>query len=86
MLSKETLDRLMDDLRRQRDELKLKLHLAKADARDEWAELEKQWEHLRTKLEGAGAEAGEVAENVGAALGGVAEELRKGYDRIRRHF
>lgn len=86
MLSKETLDSLMDTLRRQRDELKLKVHLAKADARDEWAELEKQWEHLRAKLEGAGAEAGEVAENVGLGLGNVAEELRKGYDRIRRHF
>ncbi|HEV7735476.1 MAG TPA: hypothetical protein VGR62_25100 [Candidatus Binatia bacterium] len=86
MLSKETLDKLMDDLRRQRDELKLKVHLAKADARDEWVGLEKQWEHLRAKLAGAGSEASDVAENVGAALGSVAEELRRGYDRIRRHF
>jgi predicted nucleic acid-binding Zn-ribbon protein len=86
MLSKDTLQKLLDELRQQRDELKLKLHLAKADARDEFAELEKKFEHLRSRLEAAGAEAGDVAGNVGTALAGVAEELRKGYERIRQHF
>lgn len=86
MIDKASLQRLLDELRTQRDELKVKLHLAKADARDEFAELEKQFEHLRGKLDAAGAEAGEIAGNVGAALGGVAEELRKGYERLRRHF
>lgn len=79
MLSKDTLEKLLDELRQQRDELKLKLHLAKADARDEFAELEKKFEHLRSKVEAAGADASDVASN-------VADELRKGYERIRSHF
>ena len=38
-------------LKQQRDELRVRLYLGKADARDEWARLETQWEVLRPKLE-----------------------------------
>ena len=74
---------LFDDLRTQRDELVVKLHLARADARDEWQALEKRWEHLKAKMEVVGHEAGEVAEDVGEAARGVLDELKKGYARLR---
>jgi hypothetical protein len=79
MLNTESLQKLLDELRTQRDELKLKLHLAKADARDEFAELEKKFEQLRSKVAAAGADAGEAG-------GRIAEELRKGYERVRSRF
>ena len=42
-----------EPLKQQRDELRVRLHLGKADAKDEWARLETQWEALRPKLEAA---------------------------------
>ena len=46
----ENLQKLCDDLKRQRDELQVKLHMAKAEARDEWARLEARWEEAKTKM------------------------------------
>jgi hypothetical protein len=77
------LRKLYDELRTQRDELVVKLHLARADARDEWEALEKKWQHAKAKMGVVGREAGEVAEDVGEAARGVLEELKKGYARLR---
>jgi len=83
MAVRNTLRELFDDLRTQRDELAVKLHLARADARDEWDVLEKKWEHLKARIGVVGREAGEVAEDVGEAARGVLDELKKGYARLR---
>lgn len=77
------LDRLVGELQTQRDELKLRLHLAKADAKEEWEKLEKKWEHLRGKLTVVGNEAKEAGKDVLAATRLVARELKEGYERIR---
>jgi hypothetical protein len=83
-MNRTDLDRLADELRRQSDELKVKLHLAKADARDQWEALEKKWDHLRGRLGVVEGEAEEVGKDVLAALETVADELKKGYARIRK--
>jgi hypothetical protein len=83
-MNRTDLDRLADELRRQRDELKVKLHRAKADARDPWEALEKKWDHLRGRLGVVEGEAEEVGKDVLAALETVADELKKGYARIRK--
>jgi len=77
-------DQLFDELKRMRDELKLQLHLAKADARTEWDELEKKFNHLEVRIAATGREAKGSAADVGAALGMVAEELKRGYERLKR--
>ena len=82
--SLEHLQKIADDLKRQRDELQVKLHLAKADARDEWAKLETRWEEVRTKMEAVKKEASHTTESVASGLSGVLDELKKGYDRIRQ--
>lgn len=78
------LSELADGLKTQRDELKLKLHLLGADARDEWEALEKKREHLEGRLKVIAREAGDVAQDVGAALEQVGSELKAGYDRLRK--
>ena len=78
-----TLDEVIQDLKQVRDELEVQLHLASANARDEWAELEKKWEHLRARADVVGDAAEQAAENVGDALSLAADELRKGYQRIK---
>jgi hypothetical protein len=78
------LQKLVEDVRRQRDEIRVRLHLAKADAKDEWERLEHTWQHMRAKMTVVGREAGKTAEEVGAALRLAAEELRRGYGRVRK--
>ncbi|GKS64274.1 MAG: hypothetical protein OEU68_18785 [Nitrospira sp.] len=80
---KEQMTKALDHLKQQRDELQVQLHLAKADAKDEWARLETQWDEIKPKLEAAREEVGKTAESVGAALGMAIEELKKGYERLR---
>src|SRR6185436_1971867 len=41
-------DDIMATLKRERDELALKVHLGKQDAIAEWEKLEAKWNHLRT--------------------------------------
>ena len=80
---KDQMTKALDHLKQQRDELQVQLHLAKADAKDEWARLETQWDEIKPKLEAAREEVGKTAESVGAALGMAIEELKKGYERLR---
>lgn len=80
---KKTFDQVMADLKQQRDELRLQMHLAKTEAREEWEELEKKWQHLESRLGRAADEAKASAHNVGAAMETVAEELGAAYRRIR---
>ncbi len=79
----EQMTKAVEHLKQQRDELQLKLHLAKADAKDEWARLENQWEEIKPKLDAAREEVGKTAESVGAALGLAIDELKKGYERLK---
>ncbi|QPD05426.1 MAG: hypothetical protein Nkreftii_003200 [Candidatus Nitrospira kreftii] len=80
---KQQMTKALDHLKQQRDELQVQLHLAKADAKDEWARLESQWDEIKPKLEAAREEVGKTAESVGAALGLAIDELKKGYERLR---
>ena len=64
----ERITKAAEHLKQQRDELRVKLHLGKAEAKDEWARLEKQWEEVRPKLDAVREEAGKTAESVGTAL------------------
>ncbi len=82
--SMESLQKIAEDLKRQRDELMLKLHLAKAEARDEWAKLEAQWEDVKTKMDTVRQEAEKTTESVSTGLGLVLDELKQGYERIRK--
>jgi len=72
------IDDLLSDLRRRRDELRLKMHLASRELKDEWDELEDKMEELskRAQLEQTG-------EGIGRALGQLGNELKQGYGRIR---
>jgi hypothetical protein len=78
------VDEVVASLERMRDELKLKIHLAAADARSEWEELEKKWSHLRSKAGVVGRVAGDAAGDVGEAVELLGKELKRGYERLRK--
>jgi hypothetical protein len=81
---KERIEEALSGLRQMRDELKVKIHLGKAEAQTEWDELEGKWQELKARGKMVGEEAAESAKDVSSALEIVAEELKKGYERIRK--
>ncbi|MEM9555187.1 MAG: hypothetical protein AAGC60_13110 [Acidobacteriota bacterium] len=79
----QTQDGVVRALEQLRDELKLKVHLGKAEARDSWRELEDKWRELqrhRHDIETAGATS---AAGVKSAAQNLIHELSDGYERIR---
>ena len=74
---------LLAKLRTERDELAVQMQLAKAEARDEWHKLEPTWEHFQSRARDVAESTDEASKDVGAALGLLGEELRRGYERIR---
>jgi predicted N-acetyltransferase YhbS len=75
---------VLADFERQRDELKVRVHLAKAETRDEMARLESRMDALRVKAQSAGSEAREALRDIGGAAEQLANEIRIGLDRIRK--
>ena len=80
----ENIGELLEELRKSRDELRVQMHLAALEVREDWDALEKKWDHFHGRAEQVGEATGEAAEDIGEALGLVGEELRKGYKRIRK--
>lgn len=78
------VETIVEQLRQQRDELRLKLHLAKAEVRDVWDDLERKWEHLRARLPLMREAVSESSKDVAAAARLLAEEIRHGYERLRK--
>lgn len=76
-----TTKELIQSLRRQRDELALRIHLGKAEAKDEWAQLQKKLAQLEEK---ATPIIGDTAKSVGSSLDAAAADIKKGFDRIRK--
>lgn len=81
-MKKEDVIRMIDKLRQQRDELKVKIHLAKADAEEEWAAAEKKWSALKPKIEAMAVTGGEVAKELGTTIRELGEDIKHGYERI----
>lgn len=75
---------VLTDLERQRDELKLKLHLARAETRDEWAKVDDKIAQLRQRADAAGTEARDAMKDVGLAADRLVDEIRQGLDRVRK--
>ena len=83
--TKHSWDDMMALLKRERDELALKVYLGKEEVLAEWEHLETKWSHLKTvKGPPIKEAAAETAHGVGSALEQAAVELRKGYEKIRK--
>ncbi len=81
---KSKLQSLLQRLETERDELKLKVGLAKLEAREEWQEVEAKMERLRGRMKRLRDEAEDATDDVGDALEQVGKEIRDGFNRIRK--
>jgi CBS domain-containing protein len=73
----------LKSLRRVRDELRVQIHLAKADAKDTWEQLEHKFSEAEKKVKFVAREAQEPLEDVREASLDLLREIRSGYNRIR---
>lgn len=71
-------NKLMDDLKRTHDEIRLKVHLATKDLQDEWSELERRWQSFQKN-----AELERSTKEVNKALRALGVELKTAFARIR---
>jgi len=74
----------IESLKTTRDELRVKIHLGAADARDAWESAEKSWSQLEGRAKVLTEATHESLEEVGAAIDVLAEEIRKGYQHVRK--
>lgn len=75
---------LLDKLEQERDELKMKIGLAKLEATEEWEELEGKIGRLKGRLKVLKDEADDAGDDVGAALEMLGDEIKAGFARIRK--
>lgn len=86
MALKEDLGKLSESLKQYRDELRLQLHLAKQDVRDEWDDLEVYWEGFRQKVDELRHDAEDASRETREAAHKLGDDLKRGYDRIRERL
>ena len=82
-ISKDDLAEIVAKLREERDELRVRAHLATMEAKDEWDELEKKWQHVESRLAATKDDVADASRAVGAGIEVIAEELGTAYRRIR---
>ena len=70
-------------LKRERDELKLQVHLAGLEAGDQWTKAESKWALFHTQAAKVNEATVESAKEVGAAARVVGDELKDAFRHIR---
>jgi hypothetical protein len=83
-------DEIVKGLEQERDELRVKLHLAKSDAKDEMAKLDVKLDELRAKVAAFDKEGDGYLDDIRNAArdvaGDVANEVREGFEKLKRMF
>ncbi len=78
------LEDLISKVKQERDALKVQMHLASMDAKDEYERLSGKCDQLADQYEPVKDAVEESAGNVFSALGLVADELKVGFQRVRK--
>ena len=74
---------LISDLKQQRDEIRVRLHLGGQEAKDEWEKLDDKLNQLNHRFDPLKDAVGETAEDVWDSFKLVGGELMEGFKRIR---
>lgn len=78
------LQEVISYLKQERDELKLKMHLAGMEAKEEYDRLSGKCDELAEQFEPVKDTVEETADNVFSALKLAAEEMKSGFTRLRK--
>lgn len=80
---KENYTSVIESLKKERDELNLKMHLAAMEVRDEWDSVEEKWQHFQSKGHQLSQATGESAHELGEAFSILGDELKETYRRLK---
>jgi uncharacterized protein YPO0396 len=83
---RQRIDELMLRLQQERDELQLRMHLAKAEARDELARLDEKMSQLRERASRVDDEAKDAFGDIGDAARNLVNEIKEGLERVRKQL
>ena len=81
--AKQEYSELTSFLHRERDEVRVKMHLANVDAQEKWHKVEAKWETFQSRAAVVAKVTEQSAKEVGEATQLVGEELKEAYRRIR---
>ncbi|MFO7606561.1 MAG: hypothetical protein R6W72_09715 [Desulfurivibrionaceae bacterium] len=81
-MKKVDIEKMVEKIKQRRDELKVKMHLGKSEAEEEWKVTEKKWQQLKPKFDSITATGGEVAKEIGGTMKQLGDDIMKGYNRI----
>jgi hypothetical protein len=79
----ESIEDVFEVLTQQRDELRVKVHLAGMEVRDKWGELEVQWEQLIARKDQLEKELEPTAADARVAWLMLKDDIVEGYQIIR---
>jgi len=71
--------KLVEDLKRTRDEIRLQIHLGSKELQEEWAEIESRWSAFESK-----AELDKSVRDVNDAVRILGAELNEALTRVRK--
>lgn len=80
---KQEYEKLVASLGRERDEIRVQIHLANMEAKAEWEGIEHKWVKMTSKGKQIGEAVGETSEEVGEEVKKIGEEIIKGYKRLK---
>ncbi len=82
--TQERIDKMFSELKQERDELRVRLHLGKEDLKQEWEVLHDKLNELSDRYKPLREATEETAEEVWDSLKLVGLEIRDGFNRIRK--
>ena len=83
---KDRVDEMLKDIREERDELMVKLQLAKMESSDEWKKIEAKLEKLEDKAKDVAEVTADASKDVAAAINLLGEEIRDAFKKISQRF
>jgi hypothetical protein len=82
--TKQYVSQLLSDLKQQRDELRLQIHLGGKELKEQWNALEDKLLDLDRRCEPIKEAVGDTAEDVWESLKLLGGEVKEGFQRIRK--
>jgi len=79
-------DKLWRELKTQRDELRVQVHLAGADLKDEWEEVEDKYQYAQGQFDELRKRTGEATDDARDTLNVVFEEIGQAYSRVKHRL
>ena len=80
------IDDFWEKLKTQRDEMKVQAHLARAEFRDEWNEVEEKWQKAEQALGRVQDQAIETTAEMQKSAKVIMEEIASTYERIKQRL